>query len=238
MTPADHGARKTPAEPSTQSPPEEPVEAIADAADHSHNEVPDASHAEDPTQLVSQTTQQPLVGITANTKAEAARVSELPCPLPSHPAVKSVPETQVEQPAALRAEMCGKLAAELSAQADAHVPAHLPAQPLDQAPMLTPAVPSTVLPARQTSNAPAEASAQPRAGLDGAQTPRRAQRDIAALDELHAYVMSCGGTLDEGWTVQFQKRGNGHARPTYLPPKVWCIFFRGLTMALCPVLRL
>ncbi|CAL5228913.1 g12135 [Coccomyxa viridis] len=149
MTPADHGARKALAEPSTQSPQEEPVEPVAGAMEQKPSKLP--------------------------------------------------------------------------AQAAAQAPPHAPAQPPHQAPVAPPAAPASLtsakLPEQQNDDAPADTAAAPRQEQKGIQTPRRAQRDVAALDELHAYVMSCGGTLEEGWTVQFQKRGNGHARPTYLPPK-------------------
>lgn len=182
MTPADHGTRKAHAEPSTQSPPEETVEPIANAVDQQPNE----AHAD--------------LAI----------------------------EMGVHQPVEVPADLSGKLAAALPAQPDAPVPPHMPVHLVKQAPAAPPAAPasqpSAKMPDAQMNDAPAEVSAEPQDKRKANQSPRRAQRDIAALDELHAYVMSCGGALDEGWTVQFQQRGNGPARPAYLPPQVGSSF--------------
>ena len=212
MTPADHGARKAQAEPSTQSPEEEPVELVASAVKQQPSQAPITSHAEHPLQRMSETYPQPPAGPVANVRHNATPAAGVEM-IPSHPATESAPETGRKQPAVP------------PAQPAAQVPPHAPAQPPNQASAAAPAAPASLasaeLPEQQfTDKAPAEASAAPKEERKGSQTPRRAQRDVAALDELHAYVLSCGGTLDEGWRVQFPKRGSGHARPTYLPPKV------------------
>lgn len=65
----------------------------------------------------------------------------------------------------------------------------------------------------------AKLPAEPQAQQDASLAAQQALSIVAALDELHAYIMSCGGALGEGWTVLFHEKGSG-STPTYLPPEV------------------
>ena len=85
----------------------------------------------------------------------------------------------------------------------------------DAAPSAAPAVSPRRLPDQQTTSEETEDTDEP---LDGRSVSQTAPGGVA-LDMLHAYVMSLGGALGEGWTVERRIVGSKW-RPAWLPPKV------------------